>query len=107
VEDSPVYALVLQQAFESQGVSATLAETVTGARDLLAASVAGLGDTVPAFDLVLSDVNLADGPAEDLLSQLNAQTRPGTVLPPVYCMTAQIDAFLHTRAAVWRSPMRK
>ena len=91
VEDSPVYALVLQQAFESQGVSATLAETVTGARELLAASVAGLGDTVPAFDLVLSDVNLADGPAEDLLSQLNAQTRPGTVLPPVYCMTAQID----------------
>ena len=78
VEDSPVYALVLQQAFESRGRQRHAGRD----RDRRARVAGRLGGRAatrcPAFDLVLSDVNLADGPAEDLLSQLNAQTRPGT-----------------------------
>jgi two-component system, NarL family, sensor histidine kinase EvgS len=91
VEDSVVYALLLRQAFENQGVQVTVAENLAAAREALTASMAGLGDTLPAFDLVLADTHLDDGTADTLLAFMHGQVRPGARLPPVVCMSAQFD----------------
>ncbi len=88
VEDSPVYGLLLVQAFRNLGASAVLVESVAQARDALIASVAGAGDTAPPFDLVLSDTNLADGRVEELLRFMREGVRPGTSLPPTICISA-------------------
>jgi two-component system, NarL family, sensor histidine kinase EvgS len=91
VEDSPVYSLLLRQAFENQGVTVTVAESLAQAREALIASVAGAGTTTPPFDLVLSDTHLGDGDADELLRFMRESVRPGVVMPPVIGMSAQFD----------------
>lgn len=91
VEDSPVYGMLLVQAFGNQGVSTVLAESIAQAREALIASVAGAGDTAPPFDLVLSDTHLGDGHVEDLLTFMRTAVRPGVAMPPVICISADFD----------------
>jgi two-component system, NarL family, sensor histidine kinase EvgS len=91
VEDSPVYSLLLRQAFENQGVAVTVAESLAQARESLISSVAGAGTTTPAFDLVLSDTHLGDGLVDELLRFMRESVRPGVSMPPVVCMSAQFE----------------
>ena len=112
VEDSPVYGLLLVQAFRNLGVSAVLVESVAQARDALIASVAGARDAAPPFDLVLSDTHLADGRVDALLSFMREGVGPGVSahgrskalaperqrrggclmnLPPVICISADFE----------------
>jgi two-component system, NarL family, sensor histidine kinase EvgS len=99
VEDSPVYSLLLRQAFENQGVAVTVAETLAQAREALIASVAGAGTTTPAFDLVLADTHLGDGTVDELLRFMREAVRPGVRLPPVVCMSAQFEEPMLARLA--------
>ena len=99
IEDSPVYGLLLRQAFENQGVATVLAESVALAREALIASVAGAGSTAPAFDLVLSDVNLSDGHVQDVVRFMRESVRPGVTMPPLICMSAEFDADDRARLA--------
>lgn len=92
VEDSPVYGLLLTQALANLGVATTLAESVAQAREALIASVAGAGDTTPPFDLVLSDTHLGDGRVDALLRFMREAVRPGVVMPPVICISADFEA---------------
>jgi two-component system sensor histidine kinase EvgS len=92
VEDSPVYGLLLTQALANLGVATTLAESVAQAREALIASVAGAGDTTPAFDLVLSDTHLGDGRVDALLRFMRESVRPGVTMPPVICISADFEA---------------
>lgn len=91
VEDSPVYGMLLRQAFGNQGVVTVLAESIARARDALIASVAGAGDTAPPFDLVLSDVNLGDGHVSELLRFMREGARPGVAMPPLICISADLE----------------
>jgi two-component system, NarL family, sensor histidine kinase EvgS len=91
VEDSPVYSLLLRQAFENQGLTVTVAESLDAAREALIASVAGAGNTAPPFDLVLSDTHLGDGRVDELLRFTREAVRPGVVMPPILCMSAEFD----------------
>jgi signal transduction histidine kinase len=90
VEDSPVYGLLLQQAFENQGVTTVLADSLATAQAALVRSVAGAGDTTPAFDLVLSDGFLGDGSVDDLLRFMREAVRPGVAMPPLVAMSAEV-----------------
>lgn len=99
VEDSPVYGLLLRQAFDSLGVSVELADSLHAARAALVASVAGAGHTIPAFDLVLSDTHLSDGLVDELFSFMRQTVRPGVRLPPVVCMSAEFDEATLARLA--------
>jgi two-component system, NarL family, sensor histidine kinase EvgS len=91
VEDSPVYGLLLAQALNNQGATTVLVESIAQAREALVASVAGVGDTMPAFDLVLSDTNLGDGHVSALLRFMREGVRPGVAMPPVICISADFD----------------
>lgn len=91
VEDSQVYGLLLRQAFENRGVAVVLVETLEAARAALVASVAGAGETTPALDLVLCDRFVGDGDAAELLRFMREAVRPGVHLPPVICMSAEVE----------------
>ncbi|WP_207185920.1 transporter substrate-binding domain-containing protein [Rubrivivax gelatinosus] len=91
VEDSPVYGLLLRQAFENLGIAVVLAETLEAARGALVESVAGAGVTTPSFDLVLCDRYVGDGEAGELLRFMRDAVRPGVRLPPVICMSAEVE----------------
>jgi two-component system, NarL family, sensor histidine kinase EvgS len=90
VEDSPVYGMLLQQAFENQGLATVVADSLASAREALVRSVAGAGDTTPPFDLVLSDGHLGDGTIDDLLRFMREAVRPGVVMPPLVAMSAEV-----------------
>lgn len=91
VEDSQVYGLLLRQAFENQGVAVVLVETLEAARVALVASAAGAGETTPPLDLVLCDRFVGDGDAGALLRFVREAVRPGVRLPPVICMSAEVE----------------
>jgi two-component system, NarL family, sensor histidine kinase EvgS len=91
VEDSPVYGLLLTQALANLNLTPVLADSCAQAREALIASVAGAGDTSPSFDLVLTDTNLGDAHAVELLRFMREGVRPGVRMPPVICMSADFD----------------
>jgi signal transduction histidine kinase len=91
VEDSPVYGMLLTQALANLRLTPVLAESCAQAREALIASVAGAGDTSPPFDLVLTDANLGDAHAVELLRFMRKGVRPGVKMPPVICMSADFD----------------
>jgi two-component system, NarL family, sensor histidine kinase EvgS len=101
VEDSPVYSLLLEEAFTQAGASVLMCETLTKAREALIASVAGAGSTLPAFDLVVSDSRVGDGHVRELLAFMREAVRPGVNLPPVICISAEfsLDEQAELRAA--------
>lgn len=86
LEDSPVYALLLRQAFENQGLEVLVAESLAQARERLAP---GHG-----VDLLLADTHLPDGVPDELLRSLAGA-------PPAVCMSADFgpDMVLRLRAA--------
>jgi CheY-like chemotaxis protein len=88
-EDSEVYALMLRQAFETMGVEVSMASSVTGA---LAAIDAGTGPgRAGAFDLVLCDLNLADGTLFEVLDGLDQRRSADRAVPPVIGMSASLE----------------
>lgn len=91
VEDSPVYGLLLTEAFAQAGVAVHLSDSLAKAREALIASVAGAGATLPAFDLVVSDTNLPDGHVRELLAFVREAVRPGVAMPPVICISADVS----------------
>ncbi len=78
LEDSPVYSLLLEQAFDRAGIVARTCSTIAEAREALQAH--------PTPDLLLVDVNLPDGHVSALLSQ---PTWPPET--PVVAMSADFD----------------
>jgi two-component system, NarL family, sensor histidine kinase EvgS len=94
LEDSPVYALLLRQAFENQGLEVLTAETLAQARERLAP---GHG-----VDLLLTDAHLPDGRPDALLKDLAGA-------PPAVCMSAEFepDAMERLRAAGARACLPK
>ena len=112
VEDSPVYGLLLQQAFANLGIEVELAESVERARELLSAAESAESavdpsadspadapadspadssvDAPPRFDLVLCDVHLEDGRVDDVLEHLSRLRRTGQP-PPLLAMSAGAD----------------
>jgi signal transduction histidine kinase/ActR/RegA family two-component response regulator len=99
VEDSPVYSLLLRQAFENRGVVVHAAESVAQAQEALVASVAGAGATAPAFDAVLSDTRLGDDTVDTLLRFMRDSVRPGVRMPPLIAMSAEFDGDATARLA--------
>lgn len=91
VEDSPVYAILLERAFELAGVVVVQADSLAGARQLLGAADAA------TLDLVLSDAHLPDGHIGQLLAWMDTQRAGGRVLPPALCMSAD---FMDDEAAL-------
>lgn len=91
VEDSPVYSLLLKEAFARAGVTAHTADSLAHAREALIASVAGAGSPTPAFDLVVADTNLGDGHVRELLTFMRESVRPGVQMPPTVCMSAEFS----------------
>jgi DNA-binding response OmpR family regulator len=65
VEDAEVYGMLLVRAFEQRGHRAHEVSTLQAARDALAGG---------GYDLVLSDVNLPDGDAAELVHWLGSDT---------------------------------
>jgi two-component system, NarL family, sensor histidine kinase EvgS len=91
VEDSPVYSLLLKEAFTRGGATTHMADSLAQARDALIASVAGVGSTTPAFDLVVADSNLGDGHVRELLAFMRESVRPGVQMPPTICISAEFS----------------
>jgi signal transduction histidine kinase len=77
VEDAEVYAMLLRRAFEAAGWQVATAAGVAEARACLAAA---------SFDLLLTDLHLPDGDAQDVLA---AARQPGLRR---IVMTADVDA---------------
>lgn len=78
VEDSPVYGMLLEQAFRQQGVQVAWATTLEEARAMWPRE---------APDLVVSDVHLPDGTVDDLLRWRALDADPG---PPMAVMSAEL-----------------
>lgn len=97
IEDSPVYALLLRQAFANRGVAVTLADSVDTARERLAAALGG--GAGPPFDLVLSDLHLGDRLVDEVLAFLADAAHAAQPLPPVVVMSAEVDAATAARLA--------
>ena len=97
VEDSPVFALLLGEAFQRQGVAAVVAESVAQARNALMLPDPAGGNALQAFDLLLSDANLEDGTVDDVLQLLRESGRPEGSRPVVLCMSAYVDEATRSR----------
>jgi signal transduction histidine kinase/ActR/RegA family two-component response regulator len=97
VEDSPVFALLIGEALQRQGVNAVIAESVAQARSaLLPSDPAGSGAPQP-FELLLSDANLEDGTVDDVLQLLREAAPAGGKAPVVLCMSAYVDEATRSR----------
>lgn len=92
VEDSAVYGLLLQQAFDREGVSAVVVESLRAGRAALEALSAPGDAAMPHFDLVLSDTHLGDGDVPELIEFMRASPNPAVSTLPLVCMSAEFDA---------------
>jgi signal transduction histidine kinase/ActR/RegA family two-component response regulator len=81
VEDAEVYAMLLEHALTVQGCRVTVAGSVDAAESALARE---------PFDLVLTDLHLADGGAPRVIAAVNAAGAAGAPPPTLVVMSAEL-----------------